>query len=862
MDGLGPNEGVPLRVREVELEAGDDGQRYREKLARIVLDEMYQFVGLLDTEGRLLEVNRAALEGGGIQLCDIQGKPFWEAPWWKVSRTTQEQLKEAVRRAASGEFIRYDVEVFGAAHGSETIVIDFSIIPVRDHSGEVVFLLPEGRNITEKKRVQEEVARKNRELEALLVRVRELDELKSQFFANVSHELRTPLALILGPAEKLLERTPLGDPLRRDLETIRRNATTLLKEVNALLDLSKLDAGKMALRYEETDLASRARMVAAHFESIAEERGVSYVLDVVPSLPAQIDGDKVDRVLLNLLANAFKFAPAGGLVKLLVVPTTRDRALLSVQDDGPGVPAALRGAIFERFRQGDAGATRRHGGTGLGLSIARDFVDLHGGIITVTEAAGGGALFQVELPTRAPPGAAVHRAQALAGLDATTKGTLEELRPAWEWSAVTTAGAVHSHRVLVVEDNAEMGRYIAECLADEMAVDLAHDGREGLQKALDHPPDLIVTDIMMPGASGDQLLSELRSRREFDNVPVLVLSARADDRLRVTLLRHGAQDYLVKPFSADELRARTGNLVSVKRARELLQAELESTHHDLVQLARDVTQRSRELQTALEATRAARQEVEQASKVKDTFLSLVSHELRTPLTTIHLQVQRLEATGFARLSEGQRAILQRISLASERLLELVESLLEYTRISAGRLPVRGETLDPRPLLEKVLQLLRPRAERKGLELRLVCDASLAPFASDSHLVKVVFSNLVDNAIKFTGHGYVEVSARTEEGALVVAVSDSGSGIAAGDQARIFEPFVQLAPVVQKHQPGFGIGLSIVRQVVEALGGEIAVRSDVGQGTSFTVRLPPFRPEDWPGHYGEPSQGPPGASPAG
>ncbi len=179
-------------------------EQYRQKLARIALDEMYQFVAVLDASGILLEVNRAALEGGGLKLSDVEGKPFWECFWWGVSAETQETLKGAIARVAKGEFVRYDVEVYGRAGGKETIIIDFSMIPVKDESGNVVFIVPEGRDITEKKAYEREVAQKNVDLQALLERIRELDEIKTQFFANVSHELRTPLALIIGPAERLM----------------------------------------------------------------------------------------------------------------------------------------------------------------------------------------------------------------------------------------------------------------------------------------------------------------------------------------------------------------------------------------------------------------------------------------------------------------------------------------------------------------------------------------------------------------------------------------------------------------------------------------------------------------------------------
>ncbi|MFN7139313.1 MAG: histidine kinase dimerization/phospho-acceptor domain-containing protein, partial [Limisphaerales bacterium] len=262
---------------------------------------MYQFVALLDAKGTLLEVNRAALEGGGIHLDQIRGKPFWEARWWTVSQEIQRQLQEAITRAVkTGEFVRYDVEIYGGAAGEETIVIDFSLIPVFDHNAEVVFLVAEGRNITEKKRAEAEIGRKNEELQALLKRIRELDELKTQFFANVSHELRTPLALILGPAEKILnEGTNLSDLQRRDLDVIRRNAAMLLKHVNDLLEISKLDAGKMALSYAEIDLTRLIRLISSQFESHALQRQISYAVLTPERLVAQVDPETATRLHPN-----------------------------------------------------------------------------------------------------------------------------------------------------------------------------------------------------------------------------------------------------------------------------------------------------------------------------------------------------------------------------------------------------------------------------------------------------------------------------------------------------------------------------------------------------------------------------------
>ncbi|MEZ5643459.1 MAG: PAS domain-containing sensor histidine kinase [Burkholderiaceae bacterium] len=345
------------QVGTVALHQTDTLQSQREKLARIVLDSMYQFVGLLDASGRTLEINRAALEGAGVSLADIRGKPFWEARWFQVSRETTALQRDFVRRARGGEFIRCDMEIYGQAAGDETIVVDFSLLPVRDEQGEVVFLLAEGRNITAKKRAEEEIARKNAELETLLTRIRQLDQQKSDFFANVSHELRTPLALILGPAEELLASdSPLSDPQRRQLGVIQRNATALLKHVNDLLDLSKLDAERMDLHYTSFNLAALVREHAEQFHAVAPQLDLRYVVATPNTLSATLDQDKTERILQNLLSNAFKFTPPGGRVRCALERSGPDRCLISVQDSGPGVPPEMQSRIFERFRQG----TDRH----------------------------------------------------------------------------------------------------------------------------------------------------------------------------------------------------------------------------------------------------------------------------------------------------------------------------------------------------------------------------------------------------------------------------------------------------------------------------------------------------------------------
>lgn len=368
-------------------------------------------------------------------------------------------------------------------------------------------------------------------------------------------------------ALNLLAAPSTGDAARRELDVVARNARTLLRHVDDLLDVAKLEAARMKADYAEADLARIVRFVAGHFEVLAQERKLAFTVDAPASVPAQVDPAKVQRVLLNVLANAFKFVPEGGRVRVSL-RGAGDRARIEVGDSGRGIPPDKRAAVFDRFTQLEGGATRRFGGTGLGLTIARDFVLLHGGAIGVEDAPEGGALFVVELPLRAPQGEAVRTSSADdASGDEEPRHAVEGLRAAAAPKSAPEqvgAGAV----VLVVEDNPEMNRFLCETLGEDHRVLAAFDGAEGLRKAVELAPDLIVTDVMMPELSGEDLVRRIREHASLDATPIVLLTAKADDELRVRVLREGAQDYLTKPFSVEELRARVDGLIARKRADE------------------------------------------------------------------------------------------------------------------------------------------------------------------------------------------------------------------------------------------------------------------------------------------------------
>lgn len=587
-----------FRIGSVVLDSADEYQTQKEKFARIILDQMYHFAGLLDAEGNILEINLPALKGAGLNMEDLLDMPFWEARWFALSEESKALQRSLVQRASAGEFIRRDIEVYGQASGEETIITDYSLTPLRDESGKVRFLLAEGRNITEKKKIETELARKNSELEEILRKNRELDEQKNKFFANISHELKTPLSLIIGPIDDILSS---GDAIparqKTDLSVIRRNAITMLTLVNELLDLAKVDSGKFQLFYEPIRLFDFIKDIASHFDAIALQNNIAFASMVPTNLEIEADRERLSQIVFNLIYNAFSVTPRGGRIGCSVESQDGRKILISVKDTGPGVDNDQRRKIFERFEQGNGLLQSSRKGTGLGLAIVKEFVDLHGGTVTVTNSSVGGAIFMVALPAKAPQGVGVRKERKSVSRD------VDGLIPSEVDNHYKLNGSddIDKPVVLVVDDNYEMRELITRILQDEYKVITAPGAEQALSAMNDYTPDLILTDLMMPDYSGDEMIKEIRRKIDSDQIPILVLSARSDDAIKNELLSKYVQDYVTKPFFVPELVSRVRNLVMMREAKQALQQELESHNTDLMQLTREIIEGRRELMLSFDA---------------------------------------------------------------------------------------------------------------------------------------------------------------------------------------------------------------------------------------------------------------------
>ena len=422
----------------------------------------------------------------------------------------------------------------------------------------------------------------------------ELDRAKTAFFSNVSHEFRTPLTLMLGPLEDLLANpgTHQGENEREELRVIHRNGIRLLKLVNALLDFSRIEAGRVNARYEPVDLCSLTAELASVFRSAMDKAGLNYIVRCdSQTAPVYVDPEMWEKVVLNLLSNALKFTLHGEVE--IAIHSAGDFAELTVRDTGSGIPEHELPRVFERFHRVEGAVGRTHEGTGIGLALVDELVRLHGGTVGVDSKIGEGTTFTVRLPHGSGhlPAEKISQHRVPRAIIAESSPYVQE---AMRWlpdSANAFSSGMErdsgnedladlfsdqpkpSERVgtvLLVDDNPDMREYVQRLLERNYEVKLARDGVEALELARLNPPDLVLTDVMMPRMDGFQLLKSLRENPHTMLLPVIILSARAGEESRVEGMEAGADDYLVKPFTARELMARVGAHLTMKRLREEL----------------------------------------------------------------------------------------------------------------------------------------------------------------------------------------------------------------------------------------------------------------------------------------------------
>ena len=906
----------------------------------------------------------------------------------------------------------------------------------------------------------------------------EIDRAKTTFFSNVSHEFRTPLTLMLGPIEAACADPVTPPQLRAGLELAQRNSLRLLKLVNSLLDFSRIEAGRLQASFESVDAAMFTRDLASNFRSAIEAAGIAFEVDCEPiDEPVFLDREMWEKIVLNLLSNAFKFTFEG----TIAVQLRREAAdvVLEVADTGVGIPEEELPRLFERFHRVESTKGRTQEGSGIGLALVHELAKLHGGHIEVSSTPSRGTTFRVRVPlgTAHLPVDRIRVAQALVSSRSSSQAYVQEaLRwiphgagtelayeeipsaAAYRRFSGTAAGA----RILIADDNADMREYLSDLLAPYYAVETVADGAEALAAAARHPPDLVLSDVMMPRIDGFALLKALRADESLRSTPVILLSARAGEESRIEGLAAGADDYLAKPFSARELTARISAHLELARVRreataalteseerlrlaldaasmatfvwdvesgaakpdartrallglppqstlsfkqaldamihpedepayaEALRRALEpdgsgELHLDirvrhpggaerwvaitgrvqfegeprravrLAGVAVDITERKQveealrqrtlqnealineaplgmfvidadfrmrqinpiavpvfagipntlgmdleellhrlwpqpfadqavaQFRRTLETGEAyfapeliehrldrgvieayewqihrmplpdgrsgvvcyfrdisthvmARNRLEAADRQKNEFLAMLAHELRNPLAPIR-NASELLSRSLPATPRGQ-AVVDMLKRQVSVLVRLVDDLLDVSRITQGRIVLKRRAVLLAEIIAQAMETVEPLIQEKHHKISVVSYRPLRVYADSTRLVQCVV-NILTNAAKYTQpEGVIRVETAEEAGEAVLTIADNGPGISSDLLPHIFDLFVQSERTLDRSQGGLGIGLSLVKRLIEMHGGRIAARSPgLGEGSTFEIRLP-------------------------
>ena len=674
-----------------------------------------------------------------------------------------------------------------------------------------------------------QLMKSKRTLQRSFRKLRETDRLKTEFFSNVSHELRTPLTMILAPVQRLLEQTATLSPRDRSLlDVVRLNGLRLLELINQLLEFSRVGSGKEVLRAECVQLNRLVESMVQAALPLAEQRGIRLTAKLDLNLPlTSADVEKLETVVRNLLSNALKFTPDGGRVHVETLVRI-DRLVLNVTDTGIGIDPADHDRIFERFVQIDGSRARAFSGTGLGLALARRLVELHGGHIGVTSELGQGAMFWVELPIVA---SAVPMAASMPMLpQSSLRSAFAELKTC-PTIQPDVSRLHHAPLVLIVDDTPEMRFLIGDVLSDFYRVELASDGFEALAALERQTPDLVISDVMMPGLDGYELCQRVRSDDRWKSLPFVLLTARAETSMKIEGLQCGADDYLVKPFDAEELRARVRTLLRVR------------------ELHREVEARNRDLEAALERLKATQSQLVHSEKMSSIgqLVAGIAHEINNAINAVYNGIQPLsQRAGALRelMADGQdaeahrsemdRGLTRIVGLAevirqgSERAARIVQDLRTFSHPGAEN----STWFDVHQALEICMNLLgHELKDRITIHREYGSDGrAYGPVGE----LNQVFMNLINNARQaIDGPGEIWIRTWRDGDWLTVAIRDTGCGIPEENRQKIFNPFFTTKDV----GVGTGLGLSISERIVTGAGGRLSFLSPPGGGTEFTVTIP-------------------------
>lgn len=702
------------------------------------------------------------------------------------------------------------------------------------------------------------------DLERARDELKRLDKLKNEFFASVSHELRTPLTNIILPVQNMLEEQGEGlEPeSREEKESVLRNAHKLLKQINEILDISKLEAAKMGIKVGLRDLNSILEDILVASSIGAKEMGIDLVFEPDNQLSRiYVDTDKIEKVFSNLVSNALKFTDHGGKVEVKT-KEAEDHIVVRVSDTGVGIPQKHLPYVFDRFHQVDGSSSRKYEGTGLGLCLVKEFLELHHGSVEVTSELGKGTAFT---------------AQLLKGKDHFARGEIEEelqfltdngfVEHRWEvrrkgerrrWDrrhmpaedretvdllqvqlSDLARGTGYSEEagpeetetgekkksVLVVEDNRDLASNIARSLARFYNVFVAYNGQQALDRVQQKMPDVIISDVMMPEMDGHELCDKIKSDERTQHIPIVLLTAKATVGNKIEGLKHGADQYLAKPFNHNELHAVVDSLLTKRE----LQAQLNKSNL--------------ELKEALQKLEGAQVQLVHTARLESAgqLAAGVAHGIKNSIYCLRAGLDGISKR-LTMLSEGKLDIedtyeglvkaLETNSKAVEHSLFIVNSLLDFSRkdkegtafsdINKG---IEDTLTMVLPMIKDKITVHKEYGEIDKVECRI------------EEINQVIMNMMINAHQAMEQKGTVWIKTAQNEDTVIITIADDGPGIPQEHLDKIFTPFFST-----KEGQNFGFGLSICYNIIKAHHGTADIESIPGLGTEFTIALPTKQPK--------------------
>lgn len=683
-----------------------------------------------------------------------------------------------------------------------------------------------------------ELNQNKKALEESNQKLTELDQAKSRFFANISHELRTPLTLLIAPLENLMLRfgRSVDDETRGTFQTMHANGMRLLKLINDLLDLVRLESGRLEVRLAPLEVAEFIKGLASAARQMADDKKIKLITFADPALGTlQADRDKLEKIVLNLVFNALKFTPAGGRVELRAVKLAEEFVLI-VSDTGMGISAKNLPNVFSRFWQADDSSKRKYQGVGIGLALVKELVEIQNGNVKVESQEGQGTTFTVRLPYLKSDPAQKEHLETPAGV--ATEGAVTsqewlanlyrraELFPAMTplqdtLKPVETMTNGNRPKLLVADDEPDMLRFLKSQLSQHYQVIEAVDGQQAVDKAGQFLPDIVLLDMMMPEKDGLQACREIRERPSTHSIPVVLLTARADEETKLNALQAGASDFLAKPFSTTELHVRIKNLV-------------ESHEYQ-----RKVSKQKDALESTLEQLKETETQLVQSEKLASLgrMSAGIIHEINNPLNyaTTGLYTLRNKSKHIApEQREEYEEILKDVEEGVKRVKNIVSDLRMFSHPDTES----REQVELADVFASALRFLSSEW-RDTVKIEQNLPEHQTVWANKNKLIQVAV-NLLQNSLdamkkkKYEGEApAIWITGRVQNGNSILVVRDNGTGIESQHLDKIFDPFFTTKDVGE----GMGLGLSICYRIIQECDGRVSVKTEPGKYCEFSLEFP-------------------------